>query len=164
MFSTVRVLLAEGDRDMRQQISRSLEALGFNASTVPDISSALDQFDGADILILDLDLVNGDSAMVLEKWVRKSSAPALVLARDTVKDDDMFICGAWNCLVTPFRLEVLQMLLVRYGQIVLERRHLQALETRVQRQGYWLLVTTGLALAALGPQAIPYLLKLFGGG
>lgn len=172
MFSTIRVLLAASDHEIRQQVCRSLEALGFNARSVPDIGSALDQFNEYDILILDLNIVNGDSAVVLERWVKRSGNPVLVLAKDTVKDDNMLVCGAWNCMIHPFRLEVLQTLLVRYGQVVITRRKMEQLSAEVETLRKKVISLTrrlylfgiGMIVAAfLGPQIIPPLLKLIGG-
>ncbi|WP_448151214.1 response regulator transcription factor [Labrys miyagiensis] len=108
----MRILVAEDERTIVNDLKRSLEAQHYVVSTVYDGEEALfaGEHESFDLVILDLGLPKLDGLTVLRRWrARHKRMPVLILtARDDWRDKvDGMDSGADDYLTKPFRMEEL---------------------------------------------------------
>ncbi|HWV16642.1 MAG TPA: response regulator [Cellvibrio sp.] len=136
---TLRLLLVEDDRQLRNTLRQSLLVEGYEILTAASLSEALAIYHQAqtvakpfDIILLDLGLPDGDGSDLLAKVRRKQSTPVIVIsARDTeAAIVQLLDAGADDYLVKPFTLGEL---LARIRVVMRHRgNHLQAAVTFYQ--------------------------------
>ncbi|WP_448954560.1 response regulator transcription factor [Labrys neptuniae] len=108
----MRILVAEDERAIVDDIRRSLEAQQYIVVTVFDGEEALfvGENENFDLVILDLGLPKLDGLTVLRRWrLARRGMPVLILtARDDWRDKvDGMDSGADDYLTKPFRMEEL---------------------------------------------------------
>jgi two-component system OmpR family response regulator len=108
-IEAMQVLLLEDDIDLGQAVTDHLEAAGHNVHWCKLISQARSLTD-ADIVLLDLNLPDGDGLSLLREW-RSAGRPVPVIvltARDQVSDRIRGLqAGADDYQVKPFDLDEL---------------------------------------------------------
>ncbi len=156
MFRTVKVLIACRDDKARGDLALHVEGLSFDASTVPDVRTALDIIEDFDILMLETDVTNGNAMVVLDRWVSTLKRPCLVMTRNIEADSRVLYmqAGAWNILQIPEDRQVLSTVLVRYGMYILEMRELKKLEAQVRKLTRLVTVFALLAAGMAGERVI----------
>lgn len=103
------ILIAEDDRSLNKSISFALSAQGFKVIETFSVSEAIDNINGADMLLLDMMLPDGRGTEICAKARRTSNIPVIFL---TSCDDESEITGALDngaddYITKPFRLAVL---------------------------------------------------------
>ena len=117
MYRDISVLLVEDDELIAMAADAKLSAKHFRVLRAPDKITALKLINEADILILDLNLPNGNGKDVLQIWSRKLDVgPAMVITGCLVTDDE--IPEAWSILRKPFKIDLLVDVAERYAQVV----------------------------------------------
>jgi len=109
----MRILLAEDDARLADTVAAYLRRDGFAVDTVPDGRSALVEaaVTGYDVLILDLNLPDGDGIEVCRRLRARGVASRILMAtaRDAVRDRVAGLgSGADDYLVKPYALEELR--------------------------------------------------------
>lgn len=155
-FADVKIMVADDDRAMCSLISRGLQARGFQVESVGTVMDGISEMKEADILILDLKLLNGDGRNLLYQWVKERKQPSIVVSGYLDPDDNwkLLEAGAWNVLSKPVKIETVFYLVERYAYVVLDRRRcllVDKLQKRVQ-------ILTYVVMALVGTQG----LSLFG--
>jgi DNA-binding response OmpR family regulator len=101
-----RILLVEDEASIAEPFARLLAREGFEASIAPTAASAMEQFSAAppDLVLLDLNLPDGDGRDVARELRRSSDVPIIMLtARGTETDRVVGLeIGADDYVVKPF--------------------------------------------------------------
>jgi len=120
----ITVLVAEDDRMMADALVRGLNARGYNVKRTERVMDGLDLIEEADVLILDIRLLNGDGRSLLYRWVRDRHLPVLVISGVLGPDDEeeLLTAGAWNVLPKPFRMDTFFFLTERYSCMIKDLR------------------------------------------
>ena len=166
MFRDVTVLIAEDDPAELALFRRWAEGATFNVITARETYEGVKQAKQADILVLDITLLNGSALPLLAQWVTVNRGPVLVVTGNLPKKDrsSYFTSGAWNVIEKPIDVGEFDRILTNYGTTVLLRRAMDEIERKVR---VLTKAVYGLALlvAALGGiEIIPKIVALFGGG
>jgi len=185
MFRDITILVAESERAIERVISDALTALSFRVITANSVSSCMDSITDKDpdILILDEDLINGTSQIILDYWISRCHGPVLVFApvdEDRRGSHPLLGKGVWNVLILHkdaegttdiTDIQALNTTLLRYAQIVEVWRvcELQKEVIRRYKKMHLTLWTTTIVLsislaAYAGPSVLQAILSLFGGG
>ena len=105
---TLKVLLAEDDRSLRNTLRDALALEGYEVLTAASLAEglALLAHAGPDLLILDLGLPDGDGAALLAALRRRRNAPALVISARQADPQKIALldAGADDYLVKPFSI------------------------------------------------------------
>lgn len=109
----MRILLAEDDARLADTVAAYLRRAGFSVDTVHDGRSALVEaaITGYDVLILDLNLPDGDGLEVCRRLRARGVTSRILMAtaRDAVRDRVAGLgSGADDYLVKPYALEELR--------------------------------------------------------
>lgn len=103
---TIRVLIVEDDKEIRNLIRASLNVEGFNVQTATSISeaSAMLQHDLPDLLLLDLGLPDGDGEELVRHLRLQHSLPILIISarHQEAQKIRLLDAGADDFLVKPF--------------------------------------------------------------
>jgi len=167
MWSNVTVFLAEDDDQLRPMLRRVLEGQTFRVRTFAEVYQLVGAIDDtehpADILLLDVQLLNGTALPAMEAWSRKRRGPCLVFSGQLSTEDlvEYYSVGAWTVLEKPVDLRVLQRLMQTYASAVLQTKENEQLRRMQQTLTRWLLVVSMLVMALLGERGIPLLVDLF---
>ncbi len=106
-----KILLVEDEENILFAVDRYLENTGYAVLTAPTLSEAKTCFqDDLDLILLDLNLPDGDGFAFLDFVRKKSSIPVICL---TVRDSDRDVIrglesGADDYITKPFKLPVLK--------------------------------------------------------
>ena len=106
-----KILLVEDEENILFAVKRYLENTGYVVFTAPTLSEAKTRFqDDLDLILLDLNLPDGDGFTFLDFVREKSSIPIICL---TVRDSDRDVirgleAGADDYITKPFKLPVLK--------------------------------------------------------
>ena len=106
-----KILLVEDEENILFAVKRYLENTGYVVFTAPTLSEAKTRFqDDLDLILLDLNLPDGDGFTFLDFAREKSSNPIICL---TVRDSDRDVirgleAGADDYITKPFKLPVLK--------------------------------------------------------
>jgi len=155
-FADVTVLVADDDQDICAVFRRGLQARGFPVETVQSVMGGVSEMAESDIMILDLELLNGDGRNLLYQWVKDKRQPVMVVSGclEPKEKEELLEAGAWNVLPKPARLESVFYLVERYAHVVIDRRKC-ALVDKLQRR---VQILTYVVVALVGTQG----LSLFG--
>jgi two-component system, OmpR family, KDP operon response regulator KdpE len=106
---SLRVLLVEDDRELRNTLREALRVEGHEVHTAASLSEALALLTGLgergpELVLLDLGLPDGDGATVLAQLRRREATPVIVItARDAEANKVRLLdAGADDYLVKPF--------------------------------------------------------------
>lgn len=160
--SDVSILVVEDDRAIREMIRQSLERKRFRVLTADGVWQAVEEFDAADILTLDLNLPNGDGRNVLRQWIKLPGLkPSVVVSAYLVSgEEDSLLASAWNVLRKPFDIDLLADIVERYAYVVRGDRCCREI-AKLKR----MVLMQWIALAGLGgTQFVLPLLKAWIGG
>lgn len=109
----MKVLIIEDDRGLNRGISFALEQEGYEVRSAFDLRSGevLYKQEGPDVLLLDLNLPDGDGIDFCKKVRQESDIPVLMLtARDMEVDEIMGLSsGADDYITKPFSVSVLKL-------------------------------------------------------
>ena len=116
-----KILVVEDDREMNQGISYVLEEEGYRTISAHTIAEGRDAYEknGADLILLDVNLPDGEG-FVFCRWIREhSKVPVLFLtARDLEKDALLgYEVGAEDYVTKPFSMKIL----LRKISVILKR-------------------------------------------
>jgi len=165
MFRDVTVLIAEDDPAELALFRRWAEGATFNVITARETYEGVRITEDADILVLDITLLNGNAMPLLAKWVTTNRGPVLVVTGNLPKVDrsTYFDAGAWNVIEKPIEASEFTRILSNHGTTVLLKRRLAEIESKVKtltRAVYGL----ALLVAALGGiEIVPKVIALLGG-
>jgi two-component system KDP operon response regulator KdpE len=114
---TLRLLLVEDDRELRNTLRAALVTEGYEVLTAVSLSEALAMYDQTqleaasrqpefDLILLDLGLPDGDGSTLLARLRRKRNIPVIILsARETEGQKIQLLdAGADDYLVKPFSI------------------------------------------------------------
>ena len=106
-----RILIIEDDREMNQGISYVLEKDGYRTASVHSIAEGKNAFEeqGADLILLDVNLPDGEG-FVFCRWVReRSRVPVLFLTARDLEEDALkgYELGAEDYVTKPFSMKIL---------------------------------------------------------
>jgi len=188
MFKDIRILVAESDRTIERTLNDCLTALSFTVLTASTVSACMDAItdDHPDILILDEELVNGTSLIILDYWISRQQGPIMVFVEKDVNEQTghnhpLLGKGVWNVLTLDKEAEnisdvadiqALNTTILRYAQIVevwrgfrIQKDEIEGLK-KMQRALWASTITLALSLVAYaGPEVLPRVIALvFGGG
>ena len=133
---TLKVLVVEDDREMRRLLQSVLALEGYAVRSAVSVSEAraLLENDGADLVVLDLGLPDGDGAQLLERC-RADRMPVIVVSarQNEAQKVALLDAGADDYLVKPFGVGEL---LARM-RVALRHRGtaMHAAQTRHEREG-----------------------------
>jgi DNA-binding NtrC family response regulator len=157
MFESIKVLIVEDDFDVSSLLCRCLSSMSFETCKVQTVSSGLEHLD-ADIMFMDLTLLNGSAELLLDKWVKENKGPVCIVSASVSRDGEgeWFSRGVWNVVGKPFELSTIESLAHRYGQVVLMKRTAGKV-VRLQRIVYGLIIVVA---ALAGKEFIMPLMNL----
>ena len=106
-----RILIIEDDREMNQGISYVLEKDGYRTASVHSIAEGKNAFEkqGADLILLDVNLPDGEG-FAFCRWVReRSRVPVLFLTARDLEEDALkgYELGAEDYVTKPFSMKIL---------------------------------------------------------
>jgi two-component system KDP operon response regulator KdpE len=108
---SLRILVVEDDRDLRELMRGSLSVEGFAVQTAVSLSeaAALIRNDPPDVIVLDLGLPDGDGAELVQEVRRKHSLPILVVSARHQESQKIKLldAGADDYLTKPFSVSEL---------------------------------------------------------
>ncbi len=108
---SLRLLVVEDDRDLRELMRASLSVEGFEVQTAVSLSeaAALVRNDPPDVIVLDLGLPDGDGAELVQEVRRKHSLPILVVSarHQEAQKIKLLDAGADDYLTKPFSVSEL---------------------------------------------------------
>jgi two-component system KDP operon response regulator KdpE len=108
---SLRILVVEDDRDLRELMRASLSVEGFEVQTAVSLSeaAALVRNDPPDVIVLDLGLPDGDGAELVQEVRRKHSLPILVVSarHQEAQKIKLLDAGADDYLTKPFSVSEL---------------------------------------------------------
>ena len=188
MFHDIKILVAESDHVIERMLSDCLTALSFTVVSANSISTCMDRIsdDSPDILLLDEELVNGTSQIILDYWISRCHGPVMVFApseqdaKVTGHSHPLLGKGVWNVLTLDKAAEnaqdiadmqALNTAILRYAQIVemyraCHRNDEIINKLRKTQKTLWI-STIALALsfvAYAGPDVLPRVIALIFGG
>lgn len=106
-----RILLIEDDMDLNKGLAYDLELSGFRVYPAFTLSEgrALLQDKGADLILLDGSLPDGDGFAFCRELKQSCSVPVIFLTARDMEQDEMqgFDCGADDYITKPFRMPIL---------------------------------------------------------
>lgn len=142
-YRDIKVLLVEDDVTLGALADARLSAKHFNVLRAPDKITAVGLLDGADILILDLHLPNGDGKELLRLWAKKLDVgPAIIITGYPVRDED--VSEAWSILRKPFDMDRLVEAIERYAIVVRGMRCCKEVASLKRRMNLMWIVIAGL--------------------
>jgi DNA-binding response OmpR family regulator len=105
----VNILVVEDDAAIAEPLLSGLARNGFSPTHVTEGRRALDQVDGADLVLLDLGLPDLDGAEVCRQLRARSSVPIIVVSARSDEVDRVLLLemGADDYVVKPFGLREL---------------------------------------------------------
>lgn len=150
--ATLRVLIVEDDRQMREGLLTTVRLEGYNASAVASGGEALKLFaHGAyDIVLADLYMspVSGIDVLREARRVRRDTIVIILTGNPTITASlSALRAGAWDFLPKPFSATHIQVLLGRAAHAVLQTRAVRALRAEIDR----LVVGDELSLIGTSP-------------
>ena len=108
---SLRILVVEDDRDLRELMRASLSVEGFEVQTAVSLSeaAALVRNDPPDVILLDLGLPDGDGAELVQEVRRRHSLPILVVSarHQEAQKIKLLDAGADDYLTKPFSVSEL---------------------------------------------------------
>ena len=116
-----KILVVEDDREMNQGISYVLEEEGYRTISAHTIAEGRDAYEknGADLILLDVNLPDGEG-FVFCRWIReRSKVPVLFLTARDLEEDALlgYELGAEDYVTKPFSMKIL----LRKISVILKR-------------------------------------------
>lgn len=116
-----KILVVEDDREMNQGISYVLEEEGYRAISAHTIAEGRDAYEknGADLILLDVNLPDGEGFGFC-RWIReRSKVPVLFLTARDLEEDALlgYEVGAEDYVTKPFSMKIL----LRKISVILKR-------------------------------------------
>lgn len=116
-----KILVVEDDREMNQGISYVLEEEGYRAISAHTIAEGQDAYEknGADLILLDVNLPDGEGFGFC-RWIReRSKVPVLFLTARDLEEDALlgYEVGAEDYVTKPFSMKIL----LRKISVILKR-------------------------------------------
>lgn len=116
-----KILVVEDDREMNQGISYVLEEEGYRTISAHTIAEGRDAYDknGADLILLDVNLPDGEGFGFC-RWIReRSKVPVLFLTARDLEEDALlgYEVGAEDYVTKPFSMKIL----LRKISVILKR-------------------------------------------
>lgn len=158
-----KVLIVEDEDIFLTMITRHLSAKGYEVGAHSRIWTALDVLDRFDILVLDLDLPNGDGRRLLQKWTERGVEwPVVVISGKLTcaQLEELIQEGAWNAFPKPFEMATLERVVDRYDFVL----HLLHTDKEVERLRKWVIILIVTVAALGGYEFILPLVKFMIGG
>ena len=116
MTASIRVLVADDERNLRELLVRELERRGHTVTGVPDGQAALDQLSDEvpDVLLLDMRMPRVEGLDVLKALQGYPEAPQVIVMtgfQEVSTAVDAMKLGAYDYLTKPTRIEELDILI-----------------------------------------------------
>ena len=137
---SIRILIVEDDRTLREGLLITLRAEGYNVSSVNSGDEALESIKRTryDIILTDLHLpkVNGIDVVRAALQAHRDTIVVIITGNPSVTSSiEGLRAGAWDYLPKPFSATHLQILLGRASHAVLQARETRELRAQLMRQG-----------------------------
>jgi DNA-binding NtrC family response regulator len=136
--ASIRVLIVEDERTLRDGLTVTLRAEGYVVSAVGSGAEALDALNASpfDVVLTDLHLktVSGIDVLRAALRIRRDTIVIVITGNPSVTSSvEAFRAGAWDYLPKPFSATHLQVLLGRAVHAVLQAREARDLRTELLR-------------------------------
>jgi DNA-binding NtrC family response regulator len=137
---SIRILIVEDDRTLREGLLITLRAEGYNVAAVPSGEEALESIKRSryDIILTDLHLprVTGLDVVRGALQAHRDTIVVIITGNPSVTSSiEGLRAGAWDYLPKPFSATHLQILLGRASHAVLQARETRELRAQLLRQG-----------------------------
>jgi len=165
MFRDVTVLIAEDDPAELTLFRRWTEGAKFTARTVREVYEGIRELDnGVDILVLDINLLNGKADALLERWMERAKGPVLVVSGDIDHEERSryFCAGAWSVLSKPIGPAEFVHILHNFGTVVLDRKKSERLEVKVGKLDRAVVILALFTAALGGVELLPKIVSFLG--
>ena len=147
-----RIVIADDDAHIGRILCDRLKELGHDVEHVPDGVEALRLADGADLLLLDLEMPRMDGFAVLDSLRGLPGAPlAIVITAhgDMAKAVRAMRAGAYDCIAKPFDAATVQLVVGRALQTRGLNTQVRSLRNELGRKHLWVRgVDPGMARVA----------------
>jgi DNA-binding NtrC family response regulator len=137
--ATIRILVAEDDRTLREGLLATLHVEGYDVTAVPSGAEAIAEIKRAhyDVVLCDLHMtpVSGFDVVHAVVQSKRASLVIIITGNPSLQESlDALRAGAWDYLPKPFTGTHLQLLLGRASHVVLQRRELHELRAQLLRR------------------------------
>ncbi len=116
----MRILLAEDERTISRLISQVLVSLGHNVTGVEAAADAIGllRTETYDLILLDLNLADGDGMRVVEelRGLPAAATPVVLMTGEHVfSEDDQRVSMVAGVLAKPFEIDELEQMVARFS-------------------------------------------------
>jgi DNA-binding NtrC family response regulator len=135
-----RILIADDDAGIGRILCDRLKQLGYEAEHVPDGVEALHRADGADLLLLDLEMPRMDGLSVLDNLQGRPAAPTVVVITahgDMSKAVRAMRAGAYDFIAKPFDAATIELVVQRALETRALKKQVHSLRQELGRQHVW---------------------------
>jgi DNA-binding NtrC family response regulator len=137
--ATVRVLVVDDDRSLREGLLSTIRAEGYDVTAVESGVEALNELRNShfDVVLTDLHMVPVSGLDIVQTVVqsKRGTLVVVITGNPTLASNfDVLRAGAWDYLSKPFSATHLQLLLGRAMHVVLQRRELAELRGQLLRK------------------------------
>ncbi|MFL5563347.1 MAG: sigma-54-dependent transcriptional regulator [Gemmatimonadaceae bacterium] len=137
--STIRVLIAEDDRPLREGLLATIRGEGYDATAVESGAAALNELRTSrfDIVITDLHMtpVSGADVLAAVTQAKRGTLVVVITGNPTLASAiEILRAGAWDYLPKPFTATHLHLLLGRAVHVLLQQRELSDLRAQLLRK------------------------------
>ncbi len=157
MYDGLTLMIALQDHDLSSQVRRAAEAMRLRTRVAYTVNQYMADCEGADILLLGVQLANGEAQLCMDQWVSKNKGPICILGDGIEHDDEnaLLANGAWNVMIPPYSLEAIQAAIYRYGGVAQTEKRVTHLEKRqaamIKAQFVLMLLVAALAADTVAP-------------
>lgn len=148
-YGDITVLLVSADWQETEAIHKQLASRRFRVHRAETMYEALPLLSKSDMLVLRMDLPNGNSANILDQWCRiNPCGPACVLCPDmpTGNQINEMLETAWNVLPCSYKAWHIRHLMERLSIVVRGIRWATQISTMQRRQTFlWMVLAVLLA-------------------
>ena len=135
-----RIVIADDDINVGRILRDRLKALGHDALHVPDGVEALRLSEGADLLLLDLEMPRMDGFAVLESLQGLAGAPAVIVITahgDMSKAVRAMRAGAYDFIAKPFDAATIELVVQRALETRGLKHQVRTLRKELGRKHLW---------------------------
>jgi DNA-binding NtrC family response regulator len=137
--ATIRVLVVEDDRTLREGLVLTIRSEGYDATAVESGADALNLLETSrfDVVLTDLHMapVSGVEIVQAAARARRGTLAVVMTGNPSIASNiELLRAGAWDYLSKPFSATHLQLLLGRAMHVVLQQRELAELRGQLLRR------------------------------
>lgn len=165
MTEPIRVLIMVADTALSGKLEECAESQRLRATCVQSSATCLSAMENHDIFIVDGNLPNGTSRLLVANWIEIQPGPVCVLgAKDMTPEEQLsfYRMGVTHVVCYPTDTSLAYILLTNYTRTIRATRLLVQLTKRVRQLTIGLVINSLLLVASIGPEIIPWILELLG--